>query len=518
MKVTLVNLPTILAHPKRVPMVQQPPLGIAYIAAALRAGGHQVRVVDGLGEGLGRVTPFRDGYYLFGLPVDEIVARLEPDTQAVGIGVLFSGLWPLAKTVIDAVRARLPGVTIICGGEHVTALPEVVMAHAPVDYAVVGEGEETVVELAAYLDAGAGAPPERIAGLVYRAADGAIVQTPRRRRRRTLDEIAWPAWDLFPIERYVETPLFFAASQPNQRPMVILATRGCPYTCKFCSNEGMWGINYFMREPRDVVDEMESYVRRYGVTDFHFNDLTPIINARWAHRLCEEIRARQLGITWKTASGTRSEALDLELLRAMHASGCDELILAPESGSAEILTINRKRVKLDKVLAVGRMIRDHDIGMRVTALMIVGFPEERRRDVWRSMRYIARLARAGFSTVYVSRFMAYPGSEYHDIAVRAGRIVHDDDFFLTLYRNFGLLNFRNSGFSWHPRWSARSICLLSTAGYALFFATYYARRPLEGLHGTWNVLRNRPRSRFERFLAHLLWQPFSRRRSDASPG
>ncbi|MGH7787550.1 MAG: B12-binding domain-containing radical SAM protein [Candidatus Binatia bacterium] len=512
MKLTLVNLPTLVSNPKRLPLVQEPPLGLAYVAAALAERGHDVRAVDGLGEGIGRLSPFRDGFHLHGLPIAEIVERIEPDSDAIGIGVMFSGTWPLARALIDAIRARFPRTAIICGGEHVTALTRFVMTDAPIDYAVVGEGEETVAELAAHLAGEPGALPlEGIEGLAYRTADGAIATTPRRRRRRALDEIAWPAWGLFPLQRYMDTPLFFATSlQAHQRPMVILATRGCPYTCKFCSNEQMWGINYFMRDPVDVVDEMEHYVRRYGATDFHFNDLTPIINARWARQLCEVLIARDLGVTWKTASGTRSEALDLDLLQKMHASGCDEIVLAPESGSPEILAINRKRVKLDKLLTVARLVRDHHIGMRVTALMIVGFPEETLRDVLRSYRLLARMARGGFSTVYVSRFMAYPGCEYHAIAAGDGRITHGDEFFFNLQRNLTLMNVRNSGTSWHPRWSGRVIWVLAMLGYAVFFGTYYASKPLEVARGVRGVLRNQPRSRFEHFLANLLWRPPAR--------
>jgi radical SAM superfamily enzyme YgiQ (UPF0313 family) len=276
----------------------------------------------------------------------------------------------------------------------------------------------------------------------------------------------------------------------------------------------MWGTNYFMRDPTDVVDEMEFYVRTYGATDFHFQDLTPIINARWARRLCTELIERKLGVTWKTASGTRSEALDLDLLQQMARSGCDEVILAPDSGSPDMVRINRKRVQLDKVLAVARMVRDHHIDMRVTGLMIVGYPEERARDVWRSYRYLFQMARSGFSTVYVNRFTAYPGSEYHDIAVREGKILHRDDYFLDLERNFGLLN---SGVSWHPRWSGRFILLLWAIAYVVFFGTFYLLKPVEAARGVWSVVRNRPRTRFERFFAYLLWQPLGPRQQSVPP-
>lgn len=501
MTITLVHPPVILFGWKVQPNVQ-PPLGLAYVAACLREAGHTVRVVDGLGEGFRRHSLFRENAYLCGLPIDEIVDRVEPESDVIGIGIMFSNLWPLARILIRKLRERFPRAIIICGGEHVTALTRFVMEDAPIDYAVWGEGEETAVELMAHLAGTPGSlPPERVAGLAYRAADGTIVTTPRRQRRRKLDQIPWPAWDLFPVKQYVDARSFCTMSfDPDQRPMVIVGTRGCPYTCTFCSNEQMWGTNYFMRSPKDIVDEMQFYVQTYGVTDFHFQDLTPIINGRWAHHLCDEIINRKLGITWKPAIGTRSEALDAELLKKMSLSGCDELVLAPESGSPEITTLTRKRIDLDRVLTVTRMVRDQRLSMRVTAQMVIGFPEERLYNVWQTYRYLIAMARAGFSTILVHRFTAYPGCEYHAVAVREGRIVHNDEYFLSLIHSAP-----GNQVSWHPRWSGGFVSILITLANAIFFGTYYLRKPAQLARAVWSVLRRQPRTRVERHFVFRLW-------------
>jgi len=514
MNVALVHPPLLLSNVKHQLLVQ-PPLGMAYVAACLRQAGHAVQVVDGVGEAIGRRSPFRDHHHVHGLPIDEIVARVAPGTEAIGIGVMFSNFWPVAKALIHALRARFPGVPIFCGGEHVSALPHVVLQQAPADYAVIGEGEETAVELLAALAGHAGAPPlERIAGLAYRGAGGAIVTTARRRRRAALDEIPWPAWELFPLEHYLDARLFSAIPLDSaQRPMVIVGTRGCPYTCKFCSNEQMWGINYFMRDPARIVDEMAHYVARYGATDFHFQDLTLVINAAWTARLCEEIVRRDLRITWKTISGTRSEALDGELLALMARSGCDDLVLAPESGSPEMSRVTRKRVQLEKVLAVGRTLQAVRPPVRLTALMIIGYPEERLRDVLQTFGFLMRMARAGFSTIHVHRFTAYPGCEYHDIAVRERRITHDDAYFLSLENTFPF-----NDFSWHPRWSGRFIAALITLGFCLFYASYYGAKPAELARALWNVLTRRPHTRFERYFAYRIWgAPATQRAASGAP-
>ncbi len=513
MKITLVQPPMTVNDLKSMPQVQ-PPLGLGYLAASVRQEGHVVRVVDGVGEGIGRHSKFRDDSWIYGLPIDEVVDRIDDDTEVLGVGITFSNFWPISKMLIRALRARFPHAVIVCGGEHVSALPDFVLNEAPIDYVVMGEGEETLCELLAHLGSAPGSlPVERIAGLSWRSDDGAITRTPRRRRRRTLDEVPWPAWDLFPMDRYFDGGLFASmAFESTGRAMVIMGTRGCPYTCTFCSNEQMWGINYFMRDPKDVVDEMEHYVQTYGATDFHFQDLTLIINRRWTHQLCDEILRRNLGITWKTTSGTRSEALDLELLEKIAASGCDELTLAPESGSAEITKVTRKRVQLEKVLTLARLVRDHRLPMQVKANVIIGYPEERLSDVLRTFAYIVRMARGGFSYVSIHRFTAYPGCEYHDVAVKAGKITHTDEYFLSLCMFFPF-----NRVSWHPRWSGRFIFLLVTLAYCLFFGAYYLSRPVYALSALWAVLSKRPQSRLERYLAYRLWGASTVRR-DGTPG
>ena len=139
-------------------------------------------MVDGVGEGIGRSWQFRGRHWAYGLPLDELVGRVDADSDVIGVGIMFSNFWPISKAVIRALRERFPGTPMVCGGEHVSALPRFVLEDGPVDYAVVGEGEETTLEL---LDHLAGVPDalplERIAGLTYRGREGTITTTARRR-------------------------------------------------------------------------------------------------------------------------------------------------------------------------------------------------------------------------------------------------------------------------------------------------------------------------------------------------
>src|SRR5262245_49573781 len=150
MKVTLVHPPITLANSTVQPNMQ-PPLGMAYVAACLRRAGHTVRVVDGVGEGIGRSWQFRGRHWAYGLPLDELVGRVDADSDVIGVGIMFSNFWPISKALIHALREQFPRTPIVCGGEHVSAVPRFVLEDAPVDYAVVGEGEETALELLDHL-------------------------------------------------------------------------------------------------------------------------------------------------------------------------------------------------------------------------------------------------------------------------------------------------------------------------------------------------------------------------------
>ena len=117
------------------------------------------------------------------------------------------------------------------------------------------------------------------------------------------------------------------------RTMPILGTRGCPYQCTFCSNPMMWTTRYTMRNPVKVVDEMEWLVKQFKINSVDFMDLTAIVKKNWILDFCRELSIRKLNVTWNLPTGTRSEALDDETLKAIFEAGCTFLSYAPESGS-----------------------------------------------------------------------------------------------------------------------------------------------------------------------------------------
>ncbi len=501
MKLCLIALPMVVSS-KKLRYFQTPPLGVAYLAAYARQAGHDVAVVDGLGEALDCFHPFILDHYINGLTIDELVERVDPQTEIIGVSVMFSNHWPFARRLLASLRKAHPSSLIAVGGEHVSALTAQVLEGAQADYAIVGEGEETFVELLDVLSRSGQANLCNVEGLAYLDGQGRYVQNPPRSRRRDIDSLPWPAWDLIPIRQYMEVKHFQDPS--SERVMTMLGTRGCPYRCKFCSSAQMWTTRFYMRNPKDLVDEMEFYMREFGATEFQFQDLTFVINRRWVIEVAEEISARSLGISWKLPSGTRSEAFDAELLEKMSASGCKSLTLAPESGSQRVLAALKKPADLERFLDIGRTVRRKRIKMVLNFYIIVGAPEETLRDLLETYSFITRMAMAGYDAVGFNKFISYPGSEYHREFVERGLIDYSDEYFLSLDRRFTNLQY---GPGIHPARSEAQLKLLITFGYLLFFGVYYLSHPFRIVRSVKAILRNEPVTRLEAIGSYVLTEP-----------
>src|SRR5258708_7530153 len=330
MHVTLIEPPKFVTASNHLSVVAMPPLGLAYLSGALLAGGHSASIVDAIGEDIERLTLFdaKKSIFLRGLREDEIVERIPKDTGLIGVSCMFSYQWLTVRTLLEAIKKRFPRTPLVIGGEHATGLANEVLRTSPVDYAVMGEGEETMVALADALQHGQ--KPEALEGVAFRATDGKIVINPRRKRIASIDDIPLPAWHLFNLESYIAHNQPHGAARGRFIPM--LATRGCRFQCPFCTSPQMWTTKWVARKPQLVVDEMEQYIRQYGIADFQFEDLTAIVRRDWILEFCYEIIKRGLKLTFQLQSGKRSEAVAVQEVTALKRARCHHVAVAPEWG------------------------------------------------------------------------------------------------------------------------------------------------------------------------------------------
>jgi len=399
-----------------------PPLGLAYVAGALEAANRPVHVVDAVAEGPRERTRYIKGY-LIGLSLEDIVARVPAEDTVVGISVVFTHEWPAVVRLVELLKAARPDAFVVLGGEHVTSMPEFCLRTSRADALVLGEGEETVVELVDALESGA--PLAGIAGLAWRDGER-VVRNPRRARRAEVDDIAWPAWHLFDLQTYYEHR-FVGGIFTDDLTVPILATRGCPYQCTFCSAPNMWLPRWIPRDPVNVVDEIEHYVRTYGARNFPFQDLTAIVRKDWIQAFCQEIIDRGLEISWQMPSGTRSEAVDPEVADLLRRSGMISMAYAPESGSETTRRYIKKRMQTDRLFESIRSAVAADLNVAV--FVIVGFPHDDAELVRENLPFVRRAAREGVTDLSVGFYMALPGTELFQSLYDSGRIRIDRRYF-----------------------------------------------------------------------------------------
>ncbi|MDP6175755.1 MAG: radical SAM protein, partial [Rhodospirillales bacterium] len=374
------------------------------------------------------------------------------------------------------------------------AQPEQSLAESALDLGVLGEGEETAVEIAQACAEGC-LTPATITGIAYKVG-GEVRINQRRARTRKIDLIAPPAWDLTPIENYLARGFGFGVDRGRSMPM--LASRGCPYQCAFCSNPSMWTTRWIARDPDLLLDEMQSYQEKYGAENFDFYDLTAIVKKSWIVDFCNKIKERGLNFTWQLPSGTRSEAIDGEVARLLYASGCRNMSYSPESGSPSVL--ERIKKKIDPNALIASIRSGHAEGMNIKCNIILGFPGETLGDVMHSYGFIMRMALAGAYDLSVWAFSPYPGSELFDEIAGKGTITPDDAYYDSL-RSYADAS---RTVSHSENFSDGRLKLLRFLVLCLFYATSWVRRPMRPLRMIWNVSRGRQESRAEMGLANLI--------------
>jgi len=447
-----------------------PPLGLAYLASVLGHAGYSVGIVDAQGEDIFNIRRSACGNYnLQGLDADRLVDKIDPAAKIVGVSLMFSQEWLPQRDFIQRVRRKYPDVVIVVGGEHPTALPEYVLRDCPeIDYVVAGEGEFTFLELVYRIFHDS--DPRQTPGVSYIDDDGKFVCNGFSNRITHVDDLPRPAWELCKVENYFQPN--WAMGIGMGRHMPILATRGCPYQCTFCSNPLMWTTRYKMRDPKEVAEEIEYLVRTYRANSIDFFDLTAIVKKEWTLALCDEMKRRKLDITWQLPSGTRSEALDEDTLKALYETGCRLITYAPESGSERTLELIKKKLKLSRVTESIRTAKR--IGHNVKINLVIGFPDETLADVLKTMLYAFKMAVLGADDCNISIFSPYPGSELYQRLRDEKKLPEpNDDYIVSLLVYFDLTKSQ----SYCEHISGRTLAICRLLVYLTFYPTAYLFHP-----------------------------------------
>jgi len=494
LSIVLVRPPGVLPFTAQNAVLEIPPIGLAYLAACLAKAGHRVRIIDAFGERPSQLINDADGYTINGLTAEEIVERIPRDVDLVGVTCMFSNSWLYCRRVIAQIAAAFHDVPIIVGGEHPTADYDRLLRRVPeVLCCVLGEGEETAVDIAAHLSHNL--QLDTVPGIALRDAHGTVLTTAGRRRIREVDEIPWPDWDTVPLSNYLDNNI--CSDAYVERCMPILASRGCPYQCTFCSSPQMFGTQWVARSPRKVFEEIKHYYHTFGARYFEFHDLTMIIRKEWIVEFSKILIEEGLDIQWSMPSGTRSEALDGEVLAWMKRSGCRSFSYAAESGSPEELTRIKKRINLPRMLASMRQATK--LGLVTRCHLIIGLPDQTKSDVLATLRFVTRMAWAGVNDLGCYAFSPYPGSALYQRLVAEGRIDPEAADYDRMLATNVCTNYKLRR-SWTPHLPAWSLGWLCLGIMAYFYTLQFVFRPQRLLA----VLQSLGKSRGHTYLQRML--------------
>ncbi|HOO38369.1 MAG TPA: radical SAM protein [Deltaproteobacteria bacterium] len=370
MNVTLINPPWQFYTPSKLY-----PLGVSYLASNLIHNGFDdVSIVD-LNLELTEPTG------IFKRSV-ELVEKAEP--QVLGITCWTVHLL-FCLEFVRLYKKKHPDVKIVLGGVHVSYQPEEMMNLCPADIVVRGEGEKTFVELVEALDENR--PLDEVQGISYRK-DGIVYHTPDRPLIRDLDEVPFPAYHLLgSIEKY----------QPLNRRYVfsIVASRGCPYKCIFCSANKLWRYQR-RRSPRNILEEIKWIAKTYDLGFIRFEDDDLTANREWALELFALLKDQAIPFDCLT----RIDRVDHELLIAMRDAGCQGIYHGIESASPRLLKLLRKGFPswVDNQYIKDLIMQEVGLGLVPTVSAMIGIPTETKEEVESTFDLMSELRRLGAKT------------------------------------------------------------------------------------------------------------------------
>lgn len=367
----------------------EPPISLAVLMGPLELAGHKVRLID-----LQIPDVRRKWESLFtSKPVDLVgITAMTPQVNQ-------------ADEIAKKVKIVLPDVPVILGGVHATFLPEQTLCEfGAFDILVMGEGEETIVDLVSRLEYGK--PIADVKGIAYRS-DGGVVITPSRPRILDLDN--WPNHhEYYDFDFYVKNNSW----RYSDKCVSTIISRGCPYNCRFCATKNFWTKKYICKSTDAVIKEIR-YVLGRGVKDVIFRDSTFVINKKWVHEFCEKILQEKLRFRWGMQA--RVDLVDFELFSHMKKAGLNKACFGVESGSQRILDFYGKGTTLEQVEKAFEVCRK--LRIDTEAYFMLGALPETREDMELTYQFAKKLKP---TTNRVFLFMPLPGSELYKYYIDQG--------------------------------------------------------------------------------------------------
>ncbi len=363
--------------------IRVPPLGLMYVAGAIRQAGHDVQ-----------------------LELSEDTASQEQlDFAYADVVGITSTTSQFREALKIAQVAHEAGATVVMGGAHPTSSPDETLRSGFVDYVVRSEGEATAVELLTGLkESNGNFDPSTVQGVSwYDKETDRVVHNPPRPFIWDLDSLPYPARDLGGYVMNYRNKGIDGHVSPT-----MITTRGCPYNCSFCDVHVLAGKKWRARSPSAVADEIEHLVVEYGAQDIRIMDDIINHNNEEFHRLLDAIIRRKFNVTFWVMGRADMLNQDPTTAEKMALAGVRTMFMGIETPSKRLLKTYHKGGKASADTSARAVNLLRSLGIEAYGGFIIGEPSESKEEVQATIDYAKRINPA---TAQFSILTPYPGTE-----------------------------------------------------------------------------------------------------------
>lgn len=385
------------------------PLGLGYISAVLKSAGYQVDCLN-----LNHCEGYIENI------IDKSLCKQKYDyvcTGNVSLG------YSITEKIINAVHAHESCPKIVLGGIIITSEPELMFKSLNPDFAVIGEGEETILELLEYLEQGENL--EEVKGIGYRDKDGNIIFTTMREPIKDLDALPMPDFEGFGYEDLLDhqhsNDYYFSNLFDIPRTYWLIASRGCPFQCTFCYHYN----RYVGRTIDGIMEELNMMVRRYRINNISIYDDCFSINKDRLYEFCRRIKELREEVSWdlKWTCQMTVKTLDKESLKIMKEAGCHSISYGFESYSPIVLKSMRKPITPQ---LIDRAFHETlDAGIAIQGNFIFGDIAETPETAKETLDYWKMNCKG---QIHLDFIQPYPGSVIYNHCLKKGIINDKLDF------------------------------------------------------------------------------------------
>lgn len=390
------------------------PIGLGYITTAMKRAGFAFDLLD------------IDGHRYTDQDVENKIRNKRYDI--VCLGCIVTG-YRVVKHIASLIKSYHPHAIIIVGNSVASSIVETLLNRTKVDIAVMGEGDETIVDLLMAITHSK--PLEKVLGICFMKG-GVLVKTPPRPLIKDISELPFIDFSIFDVEEYIKTskdsvhdPLPFPREKARALP--INTARGCIANCDFCYHV-FKGMPYRYRSPESLTKEIRAMINQYNLNYIQFWDELTFFSKKQVKGFISKIREENLQFFWVAdCRGNLFQSEDdILLLKEMKEAGCLGLGYSLESADPEILKAMNKLTTVEQFSKQTRLLRK--AGLATLTSLVLGYPQETPETIKKTFDCCIE------NKIYPSTgyLLPQPGSPVYDYALKHGYVADGEEYLMKM--------------------------------------------------------------------------------------